>query len=256
MVDPKFLAKSTDPLVAATRLDAGVYQIPHFSFEILLACSDGILREGGDEEWYWDSDDVPALPGGTPRYGVCDSVGQFMEKYGDALKADAGSYCLSFTRVAKADQGPTGGWRWHKWGPYVGNGEPTTEYLYHEPKFDEVFVFEVHRRWDDSKGEFERATGEGSYEWSIPTAPDPGRPRRLFVAVEAEVSRLVCIEETPVTSANPSARRLEVEPVRRHSVNVTLDEARWLLATLPKAIEKIEAIWAAASEPAQERPAP
>jgi hypothetical protein len=97
--------------------------------------------------------------------------------------------------------------------------------------------------------EFERSTGDGAYEWSIPSEPDPGRNFRLFVSIETEVSRLVHLEECPVTSANPSARRMEVEdPSLRRSVVVTLDEARWLLATLPKAIAKVEAAWAGDEE--------
>jgi hypothetical protein len=94
------------------------------------------------------------------------------------------------------------------------------------------------------EGEFERSTGEDRYEWSIPTAPDPGRSYRMFVSIEADVSRLICIEECPVTSAKSGARRMEVEGEPRRSVMLTLDDARWLLATLPKAIEKIESIWA------------
>lgn len=93
--------------------------------------------------------------------------------------------------------------------------------------------------------EFERSTGDGAYEWSIPSEPDPGRNFRLFVSVETEVSRFIDIEECPVTSDKPSARRMEVEdPKLRRSVVVTLDQARWLLATLPKAIAKVEAAWA------------
>jgi len=93
--------------------------------------------------------------------------------------------------------------------------------------------------------EFERSTGDGAYEWSMPSEPDPSRNFRLFVSIETEVSRLVHIEECPVTSAKPSARRMEVEdPSLHRSLVITLDEARWLLATLPKAIAKVEAAWA------------
>lgn len=95
--------------------------------------------------------------------------------------------------------------------------------------------------------EFERSTGDGAYEWSVRSGADLDQKRhyRLFLSIETEVSRLICIEECPVTSAKPSARRLEVEDQSlRRSVSVTLDEARWLLATLPKAIENVEAAWA------------
>ena len=94
-------------------------------------------------------------------------------------------------------------------------------------------------------GEFERATGEDHYEWSMPSpSGHDGRNYRLFVSIEADISRLIGIDESPVTSAKPSARRMEVEDEPRRSVTVTLDQARWLLATLPKAIEQVESIWA------------
>lgn len=93
--------------------------------------------------------------------------------------------------------------------------------------------------------EFERSTGDGAYEWSMRTEPDPPHNYRLFVSIETEVSRLICIEECPVTSKSPGARRLDVEDASlRRSVTVTLDMARWLLAKLPKAIENVEAAWA------------
>lgn len=102
----------------------------------------------------------------------------------------------------------------------------------------------------DNPDEFERSTGDGAYEWSIQSEPDPVRNFRLFVSVETEVSRFIDIEECPVTSDKPSARRMEVEdPKLRRSVVVTLDQARWLRATLPKAIAKVEAAWADQEEP-------
>jgi hypothetical protein len=99
--------------------------------------------------------------------------------------------------------------------------------------------------------EFERATGDGSYEWSVPSAPDQGRNYRLFVAIESDVSRLITVEECPVTSVSPGAQRMEVEGEPRRSVVLTMDEARWLLDTLPKAMARIERAWAEApTEPA------
>jgi len=93
--------------------------------------------------------------------------------------------------------------------------------------------------------EFERSTGDGAYEWSIPTHPDPdGTPFRVFVSIDPEIARLICVEEAKVTSVNPGARRLEVEPAERRRINITIGEARWLLTSLPKAIAKIEAEWA------------
>lgn len=84
---------------------------------------------------------------GVPVYGVCDSPAQFMEKFGEAAQADSHRLAVFFTHVPKepANARRGGGWRWRKWGKYVGSGTPTTEYLDDEPEFcDGVYVFHVH----------------------------------------------------------------------------------------------------------------
>jgi hypothetical protein len=37
-----------------------------------------------------------------------------------------------------------GGWRWHKWGPYIGTQEPKCEYIHDEPEIEEVFTYHVY----------------------------------------------------------------------------------------------------------------
>lgn len=98
---------------------------------------------GSTWDKYWFSDDE-TLP---PSYGVCDSIDQFKAKYLDRLKGDdQHQYAVSFVVVRKVDQDPRGGWRWHKWGEYIGEREPQHEYLYDEDGIDEVYTFAVHRR--------------------------------------------------------------------------------------------------------------
>lgn len=83
----------------------------------------------------------------VPEFGVCDSVEQFHELHGRKLDADILPWCAFFVHVAKnpANAGQRGGWRWHKWGEYVGTGTPTREYLDDEPGFDDgVFTFHVY----------------------------------------------------------------------------------------------------------------
>lgn len=105
---------------------------------------------------------------------------------------------------------------------------------------------------NEEVAEFERSTGDGAYEWSIPTAPDPdGSNFRFFVSVDPELYRHICLEEAKVTSANPGARRLDVEPSERYRVSVTISEAKWLMSVLPKAIAKIEAAWSEDDEGVQ-----
>jgi hypothetical protein len=93
----------------------------------------------------WDADLrslVPADDWFNP-YGVCDSPQQFFEKYGDILRNSERWFCTNFSIITKADQPEHGGWRWHKWGPYIGSGTPTTEYLHDEPAFEEVWIYHV-----------------------------------------------------------------------------------------------------------------
>ncbi len=119
--------KSTRP----TRLAEGRYQCTHWSFEHSVR----------DALETWPED----LPGeGLDAIGVCDSPDQFWLKFGGALADSTRKFVVSFVEVSKADQPIDGGWRWHKWGGYVGDGEPTTEYLHDEPKFDRVFTYHVY----------------------------------------------------------------------------------------------------------------
>lgn len=80
-----------------------------------------------------------------PRYGVCDSVEQFDALYGDTLRAHEHSFIVTFVEVLREDQPSWGGWRYHKWGEYVGTQEPQSEYLYHDKHIDRVFTFSLNR---------------------------------------------------------------------------------------------------------------
>ena len=83
-------------------------------------------------------------------YGVCDTPQQFMEDYGKVLKDDERTFIVTFCKIEKdpENKGKGGGWRWHKWGPYVGHGIPTTEYLDDEESFDAgVYVYHIYQ-WE------------------------------------------------------------------------------------------------------------
>ncbi len=65
------------------------------------------------------------------QYGVCDDVQQVLDKYGERLENDGHEYFIWFAPVFqdKSNAGKGGGWRWHKWGEYIGNLNPQYEYL-------------------------------------------------------------------------------------------------------------------------------
>ena len=122
------------------RIDEGLFRIGHFSFDTLISTRGGNLHKEDAWEGFWSDDDLD-----VHGYGVCDSPEQFMEDVGHRLVESDGEFCVSFTHVEKAPG--EGGWRWHKWGPYIGRGEPSCEYLADEEGFpDGVHVFHVFRR--------------------------------------------------------------------------------------------------------------
>lgn len=102
------------------KLGTGLYEIGHFNFDHSI---------GNDINEYPDfkGDDEYLGP-----YGVCDEPEQVLQKYDKWLNGTEKNYCVSFTKLTKKGQPEQGGWRWHKWGQYIGTKEPQHEYLYDE----------------------------------------------------------------------------------------------------------------------------
>lgn len=100
--------------------------------------------------------DWPSFTGGTDwtdfdyrnddlfnSYGVVDHWTQLPLK---RLDGDDRPLLVFLGRHAKADQSPRGGWRWHKWGPYLGvfrEQAAAHEYLYDTPDVVEVWSYQV-----------------------------------------------------------------------------------------------------------------
>jgi len=142
LVDPRF--PPLDPvmkLIFATvgggggfvRVARGIYNGAGFNFHNRLR----------GEEWedFWDDE-----PGPCPSYGVADSIEQWRSLFEAKVEADPHEYCVGFTEVRRGEQPRDGGWRWHKWGEYVGVHEPQCEYLHDEPEIESVVTFAVCRR--------------------------------------------------------------------------------------------------------------
>lgn len=120
-------------------LEDGFMQITHFSGDMLIWG-----RNAPEMYMGW-----PELGDDLNAYGVCDSPKQFIDKFKDRLAADEQrTFFVTFTHVAKEpeNKGCGGGWRWHKWGPYIGAGDPQHEYLDDEEGFaDGVYVYHVYQ---------------------------------------------------------------------------------------------------------------
>jgi hypothetical protein len=76
--------------------------------------------------------------------GVADNVEQVLHKLSPLVNNMIRTFVLEITWMRKKDQSEHGGWRWHKWGEYIGTQQPTCEYLYDEPIIEEVLVYHLH----------------------------------------------------------------------------------------------------------------
>jgi len=148
LVDPDFIrpnqyAFGGNP--GHIRLGAGMYLIEDFSFDFRISKTGGNLPIAADlDDWMgWPKD----LGRGLSSGGVCDSPEQFMTAVGGALLDSPRKFCVSFTRIVKSEQDSSGGWRWHKWGEYIGTKSPKHEYLYDEDdSITEVYCYQVYER--------------------------------------------------------------------------------------------------------------
>lgn len=93
------------------------------------------------------------FPGGWEPYGVCDSPEQFARRF-PKYKGN-----VWFTVVKRVDQPEEGGWRWRKWGDYVGeyaiDGSYSPHYLSEcdgsneYPVIDEQWLFYLEKDRDN-----------------------------------------------------------------------------------------------------------
>lgn len=78
-------------------------------------------------------------------YGVADNIQQILDNVPE-LQDPNRKFTVAVTRVVRKDQAKTGGWRWHKWGEYIGDFKPQHEYLYDEEGIEEVLVFHIYEK--------------------------------------------------------------------------------------------------------------
>lgn len=76
--------------------------------------------------------------------GVCDDYHQIMEKYKEILNNPQKNFVIGLSTVKRENQSEDGGWRWHKWGEYIGTQNPKHEYLYDDIHIDKVFCFHIY----------------------------------------------------------------------------------------------------------------
>jgi hypothetical protein len=76
-------------------------------------------------------------------YGVADNIEQVIDFYNkNKGSIFSGNHVISTFEVHKT---PECGWRWKKWGPYIGTKTPMCEYLADEPDIDKVVCFSIYK---------------------------------------------------------------------------------------------------------------
>jgi len=133
LVDVKFFSHPIGEIIAklnknpegVKRITKGVYEIGHFSLEHMIS----------------SIDTYPDL-GDFNCYGVCDNYEQIIDQCPE-LQNKNRNFVVSITPIKKENQSPEGGWRWHKWGPYIGVQESQCEYLYDEPNIEMVYCYRI-----------------------------------------------------------------------------------------------------------------
>lgn len=126
------IAKMNGNVVGYEKVETGIYTIGHFNFDMMVY-PQTILKN----EWpEFKNKDFNS-------FGVCDNYKQIIESCPELTKSNR-KFIISITPVEKSKQPAEGGWRWHKWGPYIGTQKPKFEYLHDEPAIEKVFVYHIY----------------------------------------------------------------------------------------------------------------
>ncbi len=85
------------------------------------------------------------------NYGVCDNASQALDMYdrivkesvsGEAKEQMNGEFIIRLMPVFRKYNE---GWRWHKWGEYIGVQKPECEYIGDETNVDMVYAFHIYK---------------------------------------------------------------------------------------------------------------
>jgi len=102
-----------------------------------------IKKVNGEVDWKYIRECMEAGMESKSNYGVCDNYQQVIDYYPE-LQNENRKFALSVCKILKNNQPKRDGWRWHKWGEYIGTQEPQREYIYDEPIINEVYVYHIY----------------------------------------------------------------------------------------------------------------
>ena len=145
--DHRLLLPETDPHVLAvikelglttqqnSELKPGIYQVDDFN-------APSFIRKNFNE--YPDLKEFEEFDFWA-SYGVCDSVENLLE-VAPWIEESSRKFLVLLNEVQRdqSNLGSGGGWRWHKWGPYIGTQDPQCEHLDDEPLIERIYCFQIY----------------------------------------------------------------------------------------------------------------
>ena len=124
----------------AQTLRTGIFQISHHGSSDLL--------KGWEHRPEFPDLDTDEGSIYRSAVGVCDSLDQVLKHYPE-LEASERQFIVTLTAVTRDTQPRSGGWRWHRWGDYIGTLKPKNEYLYDDTHIDKVYCFHIYEYGKD-----------------------------------------------------------------------------------------------------------
>jgi hypothetical protein len=115
----------------------GIYEIRGFNFSVNIDNCKGYFIDQKDR--LFDKNGEYFC-----EYGVCDDVKQVLELCPMLEASRKRKFVISITEIRRDEQPESGGWRWHKWGPYIGTQQPGCEYLYEDTHIESVYVYHIY----------------------------------------------------------------------------------------------------------------
>ena len=97
-------------------------------------------RINGEVDWDYIRKCINEEKEHKDNYGVCDNYQQVLDYYPE-LNDSNRKFVLSLCKISKKEDG---GWRWHKWGKYIGIQKSQCEYIGDEPEIKEVYVYHIY----------------------------------------------------------------------------------------------------------------
>ena len=135
------LVNISNPGLDARSVRVGVYEIDRFNFDFDIKMSVGQMTF----KEHYPSISSRDVDGYLGCYGVCDNWEQLLAACPNLDDGFETPYCVSLTPIHKADCDEFDGWRWHKWGEYIGVQTPSCEYLFDEPVIELVYCYHIYQ---------------------------------------------------------------------------------------------------------------